>query len=208
MDFLRWWTDHVGLALGTIDDRLQTARAELRVSVHGSHELAPTIFGAEIVDDPGCNLSIWNLHEHNLTETRGRIVVDGRVPLRLIVLGDYAPDRPHELSPSATRYRLSRLPVLRSICVRFAVELRAAGWPVDRLRPRLGQPLAEGLPFDEGLYALYRIAAATHADLGDVFSPDGTGRLHSVVGGERARRGTVRDQPLPACTACSPNGRT
>jgi glycosyltransferase involved in cell wall biosynthesis len=173
-DFLRWWTDHVRLGFGTLDGRHQAPRPEGREFIHRSLALAPALFGAEIVEDPGCNLSIWNMHEHSLAKTPAGIVVDGRVPLRLVVLVDYAPDRPHELSPRATRHRLSRLPVLRSICVSYAGELRAAGWPVDGLRSRLGEPLADGLTFDDALYALYRIADATGAHLGDIFSTEGS----------------------------------
>lgn len=177
IDFIRWWSAHVQLAFGTLDGRHWAARAEGREWIHRSLELAPALFRAEVVHDAGSNLSIWNLQEHSLMTTRSGIVVDGCVPLRVVVLGDYAPDRPHELSPRATRHRLSRMPVLRSICVRYADELRAAGWPIDGLRPRLGESLAAELTFDDALYALYRIADATGADLGDIFSSEGSAKF-------------------------------
>lgn len=173
-EFLRWWTDHMRLAFGPLHGRRQAAPVEKREWIQRSLGLAPALFGAEIVDDAGSNLSIWNLQEHSLTDTPAGIVVDGRTPLRLVRLDDYAPDRPHELSRNATRHRLSRLPVLRSICINYAEELRALGWPVDQLWRQLGEPLANGLTFTDDLYALYRIADSSGAHLGDIFSSEGS----------------------------------
>lgn len=171
-DFLEWWSERVQLAYGSLDGRKQ-ARLEEREWIQRSLGLAPALFGAEIVEDPGSNVSVWNLQEHSLKETPDGIIVDEHSPLRLIALADYAPDRPHELSPRATRHRLSRMPALRSICIRYADELRAAGWPVDGLRPRLGEPLANGMPFDDALHALYWIADASGTRLGDIFAAEG-----------------------------------
>lgn len=181
-DFIDWWSARVQLALGSLDGRHRAVRPEGREWIHRSLDLATALFGAQVVDDPGCNLSIWNLHEHSLATTPEGILVDGRVPLRLVMLADYAPDRPYELSPRATRHRLSRMPVLRSLSIRYGEALRAAGWPIDALRPRLGEPLTDEINFDDALYALYRLADATGADLGDIFSSEGSARFLAWLG--------------------------
>ena len=46
-------------------------------------ELAPARFSAAVVEDPGCNLSFWNLHLHSLEAADGRLLVDGEAPRSL-----------------------------------------------------------------------------------------------------------------------------
>ena len=172
--FLDWWIARLEMILGTLDGRSPGQRPEGRVWAQRSLELAPILFGAGLLEDPGCNLSAWNLHEHRVEQTVEGFRVDDRWPLRLIDLSGFSPDRPYQLSDISNRHRLSRLPVLKAICVRYANELIRCGWQTDVLRREVGRPLANGLIFDESMHALFLNASALDEDFGHVFSAAGT----------------------------------
>ena len=117
-------------------------------------ELAPARFATGVLDDPGCNLSMWNLHLHTLQSTPEGTLVDGARPLRWLDLPDFRPDRPHQLSAGASRVRISRSPALRELCLAYAQELGRAGWSAVDRRQDIGRRLADGLVYDDALDAL------------------------------------------------------
>jgi len=172
--FLAWWSKRLELVLGSLDGREKPVRIEDRSWLGRYLELAPARFWTAVLDDPGCNLSMWNLHEHTLESGPDEVLVDGRWPLRFLDLDGFDPDRPYRLSPLASRTRVSRSPVLRELCIRYAEELRQAGWlDVDHRRD-VGRPLADGLPYDDSLRVLHARAAALGMDFADLFSEEGT----------------------------------
>lgn len=171
--FLIWWAAQVEQALGSLDGRRAGARPEDRGWLRRMLELAPARFATGVLDDPGCNLSMWNLHLHTLQATPERTLVDGVWPLRWLDLPDFKPDRPHQLSAGASRVRISRSPALRELCRVYAQELERAGWfAVDR-RQDIGRRLADGLVYDEALNALRSRAEALGERYDDLFDPDG-----------------------------------
>ena len=172
--FLVWWAAHTEASIGSPAGGHGGERPEDRPWLARYLELAPARFSTAVLDDPGFNLSQWNLHERELTERDGEVLVDGRSPARLLNLPGYEPDRPHRLSPFATRVRMSRSPALRELSLRYAEELRRAGWRDADHRRDVGRPLADGTVYDDSLRALHARARALGERFGDLFSAEGT----------------------------------
>jgi glycosyltransferase involved in cell wall biosynthesis len=171
--FLVWWAAQVERTLGSLDGRRAGARPEDRAWLWRMLELAPARFATGVLDDPGCNLSMWNLHLHTLQSTPEGTLVDRRWPLRWLDLPDFRPDRPHQLSAGASRVRISRSPALRELCLSYAHELEEAGWSAVDRRQDIGRRLADGLVYDDALDALRSRAEALGERYDDLFDPDG-----------------------------------
>jgi glycosyltransferase involved in cell wall biosynthesis len=172
--FLAWWSDRVNGTLGSLDARRSGARPEDRPWLARFLELAPARFSTAVLDDPGCNLSMWNLHRRTLAEGPDGVLVDGRWPLRFLNLPGFDPERPHRLNAAASRARVSRSPVLHDLCDEYAAELRQCGWKDSDHRREVGRRLADGLVYDEPLRAMYASALALGEPFEDLFSEEGT----------------------------------
>src|SRR5437667_11942541 len=98
---------------------------------------------------------MWNLHARTLASGQGGVLIDGRWPARFIDLPEFEPDRPHRLSPLASRVRISRSGVLRELCIAYAGELQRAGWRDADHRRDVGRLLSDGLVYDEPMRSLY-----------------------------------------------------
>jgi glycosyltransferase involved in cell wall biosynthesis len=171
--FLVWWAAQVERTLGSLDGRRAGARSEDRPWLGRLLELAPARFATAVLEDPGCNLSMWNLHTHTLQSTSEGTLVDGHWPLRWLDLPDFRPDRPHQLSAGASRVRISRSPALRELCLSYAGELERAGWSAVDRRQDIGRRLADGLVYDDALDALRSRAEALGERYDDLFGADG-----------------------------------
>jgi glycosyltransferase involved in cell wall biosynthesis len=191
MTFLEWWDGHVQEMLGSIDARRAGARPEDWPWLARFLELAPARFSTAVVEDPGCNVSMWNLQARTLQPDPEGASVDGRWPLRFLNLPGFEPDRPHRLNPTATRARVSRSPVLHALCERYAQELRDAGWKDEDHREDVGRRLTQGLVFDEPLRALYATASALGLRFEDVFAEEGTRAFLDWLEGPAPRGGAV-----------------
>jgi glycosyltransferase involved in cell wall biosynthesis len=171
--FLVWWAAQVEQTFGSLDGRRAGARPEDRSWLGRLLELAPARFATAVLEDPGCNLSMWNLHLHALEPTSEGTLVDGRWPLRWLDLPGFRPDRPHQLNVGASRVRISRSPALRELCVSYAGELERAGWSAVDRRQDIGRRLADGLVYDDALDALRTRAEALGERYEDLFDPGG-----------------------------------
>ena len=176
-DFLTWWERQVEQALGLLDGRQPGFRPEDRPWLARYLELAPVRFATALLDEPGCNLSMWNLHLHTLERDGDGVCVDASWPLRFLNLSGFDPERPHQLNAMASRVRVSRSPILRELCERYAQELRAAGWRDSEHRRDVGMRLADGLVFDDALRGMYASALALGEQVEDPFSEDGSRAL-------------------------------
>jgi hypothetical protein len=172
--FLVWWAGHVEQTLGSLDARQGGGRPEDRPWLARFLELAPARFSTAVLDDPGCNLNMWNLHDRTLQAGPDGVLVDGRWPLRFLNLPGFDPGRPYRLSAAASRTRVSRSPVLHELCERYAGELRAAGWRDADHRDDVGRRLADGLVYDDSLRAIYAWALTLGERFEDLFSEKGT----------------------------------
>lgn len=153
--FLAWWGKHVEETIGAIDGRHMGARPEDRPWLARFLELAPARFSTAVVDDPGFNLSMWNLHERTLGGTADHPEVEGAGAARLMNLPGFEPDRPHRLSAIASRVRVSRSPVLRELCARYAGALKEVGTREVDYRREVGRTLEGGLIYDDSMNALW-----------------------------------------------------
>jgi glycosyltransferase involved in cell wall biosynthesis len=185
--FLSWWGGHLEQALGSADGLEGGGRPEDRPWLARLLELAPARFATAVLEDPGCNLSAWNLHEHTLGQGETGVLVDGRWPLRFMDLAGFEPDRPHRLSAMATRARVSRSPALRELCARYAEELERAGWRAADHRRDVGRTMADGVLYDEALHSLHVRALALGAHLEDVFAPQGAAAFAAWLQGPAPR---------------------
>jgi glycosyltransferase involved in cell wall biosynthesis len=172
--FLRWWCDRQDGVLGALEGRPRSHDAEDREWLLRVLQLAPTRFETAVLDDPGSNLSMWNLHQHSLEETSDGIVVDGQVPLRFMDLVGFEPDHPYRLNATSSRLRLSRSPVLRMLASQYADALIQAGWHEFASHIGIGGRLANGLMFDETMSSLYATACELGQEFGDLSTPEGS----------------------------------
>jgi glycosyltransferase involved in cell wall biosynthesis len=157
--------------------------------VYRSLELAPARLNVATLDDPGCNLSAWNLTQHDLSKGPDGVLVDGRWPLRLMVLDGFDPGRPYRINGWASRVRLSQHPVLTSLCEGYADELLAAGFADFAWHLDIGQRLANGLVVDDSLRSLFAVAHAQGLEFPDPTSPEGTNDFVEWLRGPAARGG-------------------
>ncbi|HTW42727.1 MAG TPA: glycosyltransferase [Solirubrobacteraceae bacterium] len=172
--FLAWWQRRVQDILGSLDARQIGARPEDRPWLARYLELAPARFASAVLDDPGCNLSMWNLHAHLLELAGEGVIVDGRWPLHFLNLPGFDPAKPHRLNAMASRARVSRSPALRALCERYAQALRAAGWRNVDFSQHIGRRLADGLVYDEALRAMHATALALGEPFADPFTQQGS----------------------------------
>ena len=153
--FLSWWTRRADEATGPAPWL----------------DLAPALFsGAAFLDDPGCNVSFWNVHERQLERRDDQLLAGGR-PLRFFDFTGLEPDRPFWAGESATRIRPIDDPVLAEICGDYSERIRAAGWRPPAREVVAGDRLGNGLPVDGMIRALWADAAAAGDDFGDPASP-------------------------------------
>ncbi len=173
-DFLDWWGKHVEQALGSLDARRGGFRPEDRDWLARFLELAPARFASAVLDDPGCNLNMWNLPFHTLQAGAEGVSVDRRGPLRLLNLPGFEPDRPYRLNadgqPRAGQSLAGRF---TSCCERYAAELRASGWRDLDHRADVGRRLDDELVYDDSLRAMYASALALGEPIADLFSEEG-----------------------------------
>jgi hypothetical protein len=187
--FMSWWGGHVEQTLGSPDARRSGERPEDRPWLARFLELAPARFSTAVLDDPGCNLNMWNLHRRTLQANRDGALVDGRWPLRFLNLPGFEPERPHRLSPTASRARVSRSPVLHELCERYAAELRQSGWRDSDHHADVGRRLAGGLVYDDSLRAAYGSALTLGESFGDLFSEEGARAFIAWLEGPAPRGG-------------------
>jgi hypothetical protein len=174
-EFLQWWSQRLSDTLSHFGlDSSPRVEPDDRRWAHQFLDLAPARFGAAALDDPGCNLSMWNLHQHSLERREEGIVVDGQVPLRFLDLAGFEPDSPYRLNVEATRIRASRLPILRDLLRDYARELEEAGWRDLERRLEVGRQLANGMVFTDRLRTLHAEALAAGESFGDIFAAEGT----------------------------------
>lgn len=187
-EFLTWWALHVEETLGSLDALRVGARPEDRPWLARFLELAPARFATGVLDDPGCNLSLWNLHRHVLTVAgEDEVLVDGRERVRFLNLPGFDPDRPYRLAAGASRARVSRSPGLRGLCEGYARELRDAGWSDADFRHEVGRRLPGGLVYDDAMRALYARALALGEGVDDLFGERGAGAFIAWLEGPAPR---------------------
>jgi len=184
--FLDWWGGHLERMLGSLDGTVARGRPEDRPWLARMLELAPARFATAVLEDPGCNASMWNLHERAVARTTTELTIDGQ-PLRFMELAGFEPDHPYRLSATASRVRVSRSPALRELCARYATELSDAGWQAANDHGEVGRHLANGLVYDEALFTLHTRATALGERFGDIFSRPGTDAFTAWLAGPAPR---------------------
>ena len=188
-ELLEWWNEHIEQALGSLDAFTVGARPEDRPWLARFLELAPARFAAGVLEDPGSNLSLWNLHVHTLHAGPDGVTVDDGEPLRFLNLAGFDPDRPYRLAANASRARVSRSAPLRGLVERYAEELREAGWRDTDHRGEVGRRLSDELVYDDSLRATYSRALALGEGFEDLFSEQGTRAFLSWLEGPAPRGG-------------------
>ncbi|HET9143494.1 glycosyltransferase family 4 protein [Actinophytocola sp.] len=123
-------------------------------------DVLPVLFAAQVLRDPGCNLSHWNAHERELVRAQdGTVSAAGR-PLRFVDFDGYDPDTPWLLwTPARGRPRvlLSEHEVLRTLCDGYRDALSSARDRVSAAPYRFGS-LPDGTPLRPALRRVFRDA--------------------------------------------------
>ena len=94
---------------------------------------APALFECRVINDPGCNVAYWNLHERPLRRDGGRVMV-GDGPLRFFHFSGLEADRPWVLSKYVAdrpRAVLSEHPVAAELCTEYLDAVGSAETPGD-----------------------------------------------------------------------------
>jgi hypothetical protein len=150
--FARWWAHGIARA-GTPARWLGMARSVFSTVAW--------------VEDPGCGVSFWNLHERPL-ERRDDALLAGTHALRFIDFSGFRPDRPYVLSDVSTRVTPVEDSVLAELCGDYAERVRAAGWrPPESDQLNGYRRLSNGVPTDPLLSALWTEANVAGVGLGD-----------------------------------------
>jgi glycosyltransferase involved in cell wall biosynthesis len=187
--FLNWWAGHVEGMLGSLDGTETGGRPEDRPWLARLLELAPARFATAVLDGPGCNASMWNLHGRTIESATTGVTLDGRWPLRFMDLAGFEPDHPYRLSAIATRVRVSRSEALRELCATYACELEQAGWRASNDHREVGRHLANGLLYDEALCSLHERATTLGEHFEDLFGEPGSQAFTAWLQGPAPRGG-------------------
>lgn len=172
-DFLDWYGDRLrSLRPRLTRNEPPTTRASARRRARALLTLAPSLFGLRTIDDPGYEVSAWNLQERSLARVHGRILA-GRSPLRTLHFEGFDPRRPYWLADHADRVRVVEDPVLRELCDDYAQRLLRHGLLRADRRRNVGHRLPNGLVFDARLLELYEEALNTGVELADIFTAGG-----------------------------------
>lgn len=175
-DFLQWYRARMWSLLAHLDRSVAPPlRDSARRRARGLLTLAPSLFGLQPVDDPGLELSAWNLHARVLTRNGDGVHAAGR-PVRTMNFAGFDPRRPYWLAEGADRVRVVQDPVLGALCEDYAERLLRNGFLSDR-RSDLGRRMPNGLVFDARMLALYHEAVAMDAAPADIFDAEGCEQL-------------------------------
>jgi glycosyltransferase involved in cell wall biosynthesis len=123
--------------------------------------------GIALLEDPGYDVSYWNLHERPL-ERRGEALLAAGRPLALLRLVGFRPDRPWWLSDRGSRTLVVDDPVLEEVCGRRAAAMRDAGWTSAEERAAHRHELLPGIVLDERLERLHAEALDAGESFGDL----------------------------------------
>jgi glycosyltransferase involved in cell wall biosynthesis len=146
-ELLDWWTARAA----------KGARAELGAApIERLATLAPAHLE---VQDAGLGVSFWNLPARTIEQRDGGLLIDG-VPLRLLRLSGFDPERPGVLSDVQDRVRVGDLPALERLLDSYARELLANGERVARALPYAWEKLPDGTRLDRRLRDIYTQAQA------------------------------------------------
>ena len=138
-----------------------------------------------VVDDPGTNVSAWNLHARPLTRRDGDgTLLAGGVPVSLMSFHGFRADRPYWLREDFTRVRVLDDPLLTELCAERARRLRAHGWVPPRTIEHTRQKLGNGVVYDARLKRLHARALASGVDVPDLSTTEGTAALVGYARGQ------------------------
>lgn len=121
LTLLDWWQErmvhhgHANRAIGLSADQFWMT-------------FAPYYFDKIFIDpNPGMNVAYWNLHERNLSESDGMILVNKEHPLIFIHFSGFDPQIPHHISDPLffNRFDGIKQPVFARLCRRYAESLLA-----------------------------------------------------------------------------------
>ncbi len=122
-EFLNWWETR--LEFDSISDPEEMLFTDQRWI-----DLVPTYFPFHVLRDAGYNVAYWNLHERNLSRSKGSILVDGQ-ELKFFHFSGYRPEKPWILSKYVSdnpRVVISRNDVLAELCDNYGKLTSDQGW--------------------------------------------------------------------------------
>jgi glycosyltransferase involved in cell wall biosynthesis len=136
-------------------------------------DLAPGMLDrVRVVREPGYNLARWNLSQRRLSGSAEAPLVNGE-PLSFFHFSAFDPLRPTRFFWPADGGPRPTTEPLRSVALRYAEELKAAGWKESHRWPYGHGFFSDGHPIDVSVRALYR--REPREGFGNPFDVEGAG---------------------------------
>ncbi len=120
--FLQWWAER-------LTHQCYYNFAEGMAVDQNWLNLIPLFFEqVAIVQQKGCNVAYWNLHERNLSVHDNIVWVNETEPLIFLHISGYKFENPDTLSKHQTRFQLNNLPVLRNLLAEYRNQVHQNGY--------------------------------------------------------------------------------
>lgn len=134
MRFIRWWKQHTyergyaAVGAGVFTDQLPV-------------NLVPIFFKhVEVMDDMGCNMAPWNLHERKLSPSNEGYLVNGELPLRFFHFSSFDMHNVELPLEQYNRFMLRNRPDLQELYYQYKEDLINAGYETySQLLPHYSQ---------------------------------------------------------------------
>ena len=149
------------------------------------------------LDDPGLEVSAWNLHSRPLTRSAAGLMAGGRPAAQLPLRGLRSAQARTGSRATPIACASSRTRSCASCARTTCAGLSSHGWRDLDGRADIGRRLPNGLVFDARMLGLFAEAAAQDALPSDVFTSQGCARADGLAARSRDRRSASRHQPLP-----------
>lgn len=160
--FLDWW--HERLRLDAVIDLPNALFTDQRWT-----DWIPTLFGCEILRDPGLNVAYWNAHERPLTRAGDGTILAAGQPLKFFHFSGFHTDQPWCLSTHVVdrpRCRLPDLPIVAELCDGYVNALDHAGIAAQHELEYGLNAAANGVHLTPVVRSAYRTAVRTASGLG------------------------------------------
>lgn len=120
--FLQWWADR-------LTNQCFYNFAEGMAVDQNWLNLVPLFFKqVAIIQQKGCNVAYWNLHERNLTIRHQTVYVNEDEPLIFLHVSGYKFETPEVLSRHQNRYQLNNLPILSKLLTEYRSKVYQNGY--------------------------------------------------------------------------------
>ncbi len=169
--FLGWWQRRVHkLCTYAVDHGLHYDQRWLDLALGFVEDI-------HVHRDVGVDVAHWNLPERPVHVDDG-VIIAGGVPCRLFHFSGFDPDRPHRPTRYRPDLRFEEIGEAQQLFVRYAAELRRAGWEATRNLPYAFGAFDNGVRIPDAARQAFA-QLEDRARFGDPFATHGTNSYFS-----------------------------